>query len=584
MSHCWAIMERVKSGEKFEFVDTVFCARDGREVLAEGNISGQFEEGRFVATRGIFRDVTYKKNLEETYTSLIKNSPTAMYVAQNGRFKFVNPSLLTLTGYKERELLDQESLSLVLAQDKSMVARSAVNSLKSRRPNHYEFRLVTKEGEVRWVMETVISIPYEGGRAALGTVVDLSDHKMFEKALEEAHSRYHTLFNSAGDAIYIHNHEGRFLEVNDAACQLLGYTRSQLLKLNIEAVYFPGDPQAQRSYLEGVYKSKYYFTDTEMVTSRQKRVPVEINCKLVAYDGKEAILTVARDITERKQIENIRFKNQARSESLLKIAEYPLNETQDLLYFGLEEMVKLAESQFGFLYDYDANTQQLSMRALSKETYKKCALSKQKYCCQLKDTGILGEAIRQNKVIISSTPQIPQMATNGFPEGAYKISNYLVLPVWRKSQIIGIAGVANKPQEYDNSDVQQVSLLIKSLWNIVDRLEAEKTLAESEQRYRQLVELSQDGILRLDADGRVMMANPAASKIFGYSDDEMEGMFFSETMTPEDQAQAGIRWEQLKIGPARRFEREAVRKDGTRFPFGSFDLNFNSGLLSGSYP
>jgi PAS domain S-box-containing protein len=229
-------------------------------------------------------------------------------------------------------------------------------------------------------------------------------------------------------------------------------------------------------------------------------------------------------------------------------------------------MVKLAESKYGFVYDYDEPNQRLRMRALSKETYKKCAVSKREYCCQLEKVGILGEAIRQKKAIISSTVQTPNLADNGFPEGNYKISNYLAVPIWRHNKILGIAGVANKTLDYDTSDVQQVSLLINSVWNNLERLEAEKTLAESEQRYRQLIELSQDGILRLDTDGRVLMANPATCKMFGYSEEEMIGMLFSQTMLPEAQEQAQKRWKQLASNTSLRFEREAVRKDGTRFP------------------
>jgi PAS domain S-box-containing protein len=69
VGHCLAILERVKQGEEFEFVDTVFRTRDGRDVMVEGNIRGQFENGRFLSAVCVFRDVTYKRSLEETYTS-----------------------------------------------------------------------------------------------------------------------------------------------------------------------------------------------------------------------------------------------------------------------------------------------------------------------------------------------------------------------------------------------------------------------------------------------------------------------------------------------------------------------------------
>jgi PAS domain S-box-containing protein len=563
VSHCMAIMERVKKGEIFEFVDTVFITRDGREVLVEGNITSRFENGRFIATEGIFRDVTYKRNLEETYTLLTKNSPTAMYVVQNGIFKFVNDSFSNLTGYKENELLEKESMSLVYSPDKNLVLRCATASLKARRSSNYEFRLITKSDEIRWVIESLISIPFEGRRAALGTMVDITQHKMIEKALEDAHLRYQTLFNSAGDAIYIHSQDGRILEVNDAMCKLLGYNRQHLLKTRLSDICFS-------NYREDLINtsdlSEVFITETNLKSRPGKLIPVEIHAKAVNYDNKKAILVVARDITARQQVEALRLKNQARSESILKIAEYAMHNAQGLLYFALEEMIKLADSRFGVFYAYDNETRELKLRALTKETYKYLAPGKRKYSYKLEQTGILGESIRQKKPVIIMTKQIPDLAANGFPEGRYKIDNYLTVPIWRNNQIIGVAGVANKDQSYDSTDVQQITLLINSMWNILQRMEVEKTLADSEQRYRQLVDLSQDGILRLDIEGKVITANPAATSIFGYTESELVGHSLTMTMTPEYLADNPHPWENIDRDNPMRFERTAMHKDGSRFP------------------
>jgi PAS domain S-box-containing protein len=561
-----AIMARVKKGEEFEFIDTIFRTKNGQDLIVEGNIRCQYENGRFMAALCVFRDVTYKRSLEETYSSLIMNSPTAMYVVQNRLFRFVNPSFMVLTGYTEKDLLGRESLSLVFSQDKNQVSRSAVNSLKSRRPKSYEFRLLTKEGEIRWVMETVISIPYEGGRAALGTVVDISDHKMFEKALEEAHARYLTLFNSAGDAIYIHDNTGRFLEVNDAACQMLSYSRAELLKQNIKTFFFRHNPSGLQNYLDEVSHNRVFFADTQMAARNGRIIPVEINCKLVNYNSQPAVLGVARDISERKQIELIRAKNQVRTESLVRISEFAPNNTQDLLNFALTEMLKLAESQYGFFYDYAEKSGQLKLLALSGELNQYLMQDKSAFACRLESCGILGEAIRQKKPIIIPNLQSPQMAANGFPEGRYRIKNYLAVPVWSDNQIRGLAVVANKAQDYDASDVQQLSLMVKSVWNLLGKIEAEKTLADSEQRYRQLIDLSQDGILRLDRIGKIVMANPAACRMFGYAEQDLVDQHMSITVIPQEQTEANLRWVQLTGDQPARFERQAVRKDGTHFP------------------
>jgi PAS domain S-box-containing protein len=62
--HCNELFERVRNGEALDRVETVFVSKDGREILVEGNVNGQFKNGQFVATRAIFRDITERKKIE----------------------------------------------------------------------------------------------------------------------------------------------------------------------------------------------------------------------------------------------------------------------------------------------------------------------------------------------------------------------------------------------------------------------------------------------------------------------------------------------------------------------------------------
>ena len=565
VSRCFEFIERVKQGEQLEFVETVFVNKDGREIVVEGNIDGQFLNGQFISVTGIFRDISRRKALEETYSLLIHNSPTAMYVVEKGLFSFVNRSFQLLTGYSEKELIGIKSINLVLEQDRNNVAKYATASLKARKPNNYEFRLMTKSGEVRWVMESVISIPRESGRAALGTVVDLTEHKLFEKALQETQQRYLTIFSSAGDAIYIHDAKGRILEANQAAAELFEYDRSDLLKLRIRDVYAGWTSEIEDSINDIVLGNEVYLADTEIKTRSGKITPIEIKSKLIDYDNRKAVLNVARDISERKQIEVLRKRNEIRMESMLRIAENKNWNAQDLLYFALEEMLKLTESRIGFLYQYDETRQQFELNAWSKEIIKTVIAKESRTHLDLKDTEILGEAIRQRKTITVNFEQPPQLLKNGFPQGRYKIGRYLLVPVFRNSRLMGVVGVANKEIDYDQTDIQHLTIVLNSVWIILERIEAERKVSDSEQRYRQLIELSQEGILTLDSIGLVVMANPAALAMFGYTQEELIGTPFSKTQIEQDIPNSKERWRQLRNSRPLLFERQAKRKDGSVF-------------------
>ncbi len=184
----------------------------------------------------------------------------------------------------------------------------------------------------------------------------------------------------------------------------------------------------------------------------------------------------------------------------------------------------------------------------------------------LDKTGLLGEPVRQRKPVIFNTGQSPSILTNGYPEGSYMLRNCASVPVIRDNEVVALVGVANKNEDYENDDMQQLTLLIDAVWNILDRWRAEEALRDSERRYRQLIELSQDGILRIDEKGYVVTVNPAACRIFGYSEEELIGLLFSQTYVKTEQATALECLGQLKTVQHERFERTARRKDGSLFP------------------
>jgi PAS domain S-box-containing protein len=559
------ILDRVRSGQKCEMIETVFKTKDGKDVFVEGDVDGCFEHNTFISTHGIFRDISKTKTLEETYSQLVHAFPVSIYIIQNSRFRFVNPSFQALTGYSEKELIGQEALSLVHPEDSNFVQKSANRLIKLHKSADYEFRLIHKNGEVRWVLETVISIPFEGQPALLGTMVDLTERKMVEGALQESKDRYQTLFNSASDAIIIHDMAGHLLEVNDAACRLLKYSRNDLLKLNMVDIKTPkfvsSVPEVQKTLLEtGRLK-----TESENLTSDGMTVPVEINAVVIDYENKKVILNVARDISDRKLADAARKQNQARMESQLKITEFKNGNSQGLLYFALDEIIKLTSSRLGFIYYYDRSQRRFTLDSWSKEVLKQVKQKIKTSPFNLDKTGLLGDAARLQKAVIINSVQTPGLFQNGFPEGDYQLDNYMAVPVLIAREIVAVVGVASKTGKYEQTDIHEIDLFMTSIWNTLERWKAEEALRTSEQRFRQLIECSQEGILEIDQNGTVLMANPAASKMLGYADDELIGTNFAESCLPEDRNLAHQRLLSLKSKSVIRFERPALHKNGSQF-------------------
>ena len=178
------VPQRIKElKEKGHFIfETAHVTKDGRVIPTE--ISGTvIQFGGQPAILSIARDLSDRKQAEDFFKGLFTNSPIGVYIVQDGKFKMVNPQFLKITGYSEDELVDRESLSLVVPEDREKVRENAIKMLKGERSAPYEYRAVSKTGEVRWIMETVTSIQYQGRRAALGNFMDITERKNAEKAI-----------------------------------------------------------------------------------------------------------------------------------------------------------------------------------------------------------------------------------------------------------------------------------------------------------------------------------------------------------------------------------------------------------------
>ena len=132
---------------------------------------------------------------------------------------------------------------------------------------------------------------------------EIKERKQAEKALKESEKKFRDLFNNSGDAIFIRKSEGRFLEVNQVACDRYGYSRKEFLQMSPNDLDTPVHseriPERTKSILQ---KGRHIFEIVHM-TKDKKIIPVEISSCTIDFNGQNAIISIVRDITERKQAE-----------------------------------------------------------------------------------------------------------------------------------------------------------------------------------------------------------------------------------------------------------------------------------------
>jgi PAS domain S-box-containing protein len=136
--------------------------------------------------RASSQDITMRKQAEEAFQVLVNRAPMGIFIVQDGKFKMANPGFEKTAGYTAQELLGQESLCLVSPDYQETVRQNAVQMLKGELDLPYEFPIITKSGETRWVMEKVTTTLFQGKRATLGYVLDISEHKNLQEQFFQA--------------------------------------------------------------------------------------------------------------------------------------------------------------------------------------------------------------------------------------------------------------------------------------------------------------------------------------------------------------------------------------------------------------
>jgi len=138
---------------------------------------------------------------EDLYKILAHSTQVGYYIIQNKKFQFINSHFREYTGYTEEEVLKMKPAFLLLPEDRRNATKNAIMMLKEQRFSPYEFRIVTKDGRIKWIMETVMSITFKGKRAILGSSMDVTERKEASRRLEELEALESSILDAIPQAV-----------------------------------------------------------------------------------------------------------------------------------------------------------------------------------------------------------------------------------------------------------------------------------------------------------------------------------------------------------------------------------------------
>lgn len=243
------------------------------------------------------------------------------------------------------------------------------------------------------------------------------------------------------------------------------------------------------------------------------------------------LIVLCTDITDIKSSIARQELNEARLEALLKLHQMSDASVQELADFALEEGVRLTKSQVGYLAFLDQDETALYMHSWSQQAMQECRIQNPEKVYPVAATGLWGDAIRQRMPIITNDYSDPAVPKKGYPEGHIPIMRHMNVPIFDSGKIVAVVGVANKGEDYNDSDVLQLTLIMNGVWRILVQKRSEDALRDSEQRYRLLAENVTDVIWTTDLNLSLTYVTPSVSKLIGYTADELVGRSVNTIIT-----------------------------------------------------
>lgn len=329
------------------------------------------------------------------------------------------------------------------------------------------------------------------------------------------------------------------VEGNEHLFHMLGLERSELVGRKSRSLY---DSQREYDRVGELYQEalREGFATTETQWRRKDGRMVDILLSIapvVAGSLIGGITFTALDITQRKQAEERVRQNEIRLDTLLALAQMKERPEKEILDYALEKALVLTDSRIGYLAFLSDNETVLTMYSWTQSAMAECRISDKPLDYVVAETGLWGEAVRQRRPVITNDYAAENPWKKGYPQGHIEIQRHMNLPLIDGGRIVLVAGVGNKLQPYEESDVKQLTLLMEGVWGMLKRLRGEQALRESERRFAALYAAMTEAValheVLYDSAGQavdyhVIDCNPAYTAVTGIARDRAVGALASE--------------------------------------------------------
>jgi len=304
----------LESGQPFSHDDWIVYP-EGRLWVNTRLLPLRDAAGRVTMVLGISRDLSDRKRTEDalraseaSYRAIFAAANDAMFVhdGATGEITDANPRMCEMYGYAPQEILGKlpgafSSGEPPFTQENALARfRAAAAGV----PQFFEWRVRNKAGDAFWV-EVGLKKALVGGReSVLAVVRDISKRKRAEDALRESEERYRAIFEQAADSVVLlDTGTGALLDFNDRAHEGLGYTRGEFSALTLGQIDAIESPEETVQHCAKVVREGADAFETKQRTKSGEVRDVQVRARRISIRGRDYILGVWHDITDRKRAE-----------------------------------------------------------------------------------------------------------------------------------------------------------------------------------------------------------------------------------------------------------------------------------------
>jgi PAS domain S-box-containing protein len=221
-------------------------------------------------------------------------------------------------------------------------------------------------------------------------------------------------------------------------------------------------------------------------------------------------------------------------------ATHPL---EALLQKTLDAVGALTGSPVGFYHVVGSDQKKLSLQAWSTRTVEEFCTAEGGSHSPIDQAGVWVDCVHQRRPVIHNDyASLPHR--KGLPKGHAVIVRELVVPILRPDRIVAIVGVANKPTDYTDGDVEIVSYLADVAWEIIERKRAEEALRASERLHRAIGESIDYGVWVCAPDGRNTYASESLLKLVGLTQQQCSDFGWRDVLHPDDAERTLAAWKE----------------------------------------